>query len=384
MTAINKLHLLRDYWRAVRTASGGAWHQVPPSIHSVLRARIAYDIGPRYHSLFDLIHTPEREWPEFIIDNGLKHLLRKLNPPAAREIVNDKLAFMRHCQQHGLPSIPIVAVIDRAQPEDALNGLEIARWQTLLADAPSELFIKLIDGTWGIDAFVAERNGDGRWNYCGRQGDLAELHAFCLQRLRQRRGWIVQPVMKNHPTLARIMSPNALGTVRAVTHLRGDEAELLFAVLRIPVGKNRADNFSHGASGNLVADLDPATGTLKMPRASRDTAWPDMADVSHHPDTGERIPGFELPFWPELKELVLEAQRTLPALCTLGWDIGVTASGPMIVEANATYDVDLIQVAQRRGLRSILLKQRLEQESISSRRTEQPAQAPDQKPPRSS
>lgn len=351
--------LLQDYHRAIGTAAEASWRRIPGSAYSVLKARLRYDIGPRYHSLYDLIRLPEREWPEFIIDNGLKNILRKINPPEAREIVGDKLAFFRHCQKHDIPTIEILAMIDRNAPADPLNGIEVAQWESLLQSAPAGLFIKLVDGTWGIDAFVAERSGPEKWTYCDQQGSLRDLHSFCMDRLKNRRGWIVQPVLRNHSELLRIMSPSALGTVRAVTCQYGGEVELLFSVLRIPVGTNRADNFAHGSSGNLTAPIDMQTGRVGMARASRSKTWPDMMNVDLHPDTKQTIPGFQLPYWSEMVELVCRAQASLPGLCTLGWDVAITDRGPIVVEANSTYDVDLVQVAQCRGLKSLLLESRL-------------------------
>jgi glutathione synthase/RimK-type ligase-like ATP-grasp enzyme len=71
-----------------------------------------------------------------------------------------------------------------------------------------------------------------------------------------------------------------------------------------------------------------------------------------HPDTGNVIEGFRIPMWAEVVELLERGQRSLPDLRTLGWDIAVTDDGPLIVETNATYDIDIVQVAYQRGVRS--------------------------------
>jgi len=354
------LSLLHDYRKAIGVATRAKSGNVPAGIASVLKARLMYDIGPRHHALYDLARTPEETWPEFIIDNKLKPLLRKINTESARHVVQDKHAFRMHCTQNGLATIPILAKIDRTSPDDPLDGADPCRWNALLADAPDELFVKLIDGTWGTDAFVAKRKTDTLWRYCDQNGSLTDLHAFAMSRLKARRGWIVQPVIHNHPDLTRIMSPNALGTVRAVTYLSGNDTELLYAVLRIPVGANLADNFAHGTSGNLVAPIDIPTGRIGMARVSKGTAWPDIIDISRHPDSGELIEGTHLPHWTAAIELVRAAQSTLPELPTLGWDIAFSDSGPLLVEANSTFDVDILQVAYKRGLRTDFLKNRIE------------------------
>ena len=346
--------LLRDYWFATSTAarnSGCSPLRIAPG---VIKARLRYGIGPRFHSLYDLARVPEHEWSEFVIDERLKKQLRQVNPPEARVIVGDKLAFFRHCRRHAIQTIDILATLDGLDPDDALNGLDLNRWYILLRDAPDRLFFKLVDGTWGIDAFVAERQPSGNWRFCDKEGSLRELHAFSMARLEGRRGWIIQPAVSNHRDLTEILSPTALGTVRAITWLQGDRVEVLKCVLRIPTGSNQADNFAHGASGNLVAPIAPSTGKLGMARASRSKVWPDMMDVDRHIDSNRVITGHPLPYWSELIELVCRAQRSLPDLKTLGWDVAITDDGPVIVEANSTYDVDLVQVAHRQGLRTAL------------------------------
>lgn len=356
---MNILKTLSDYQRAIRVATFRKSGNLPAAILSVLRARALHNIGPRYHSLYDLTRIPEESWDEFIIDNSVKNLLRQINSKEAREVVFDKIAFFRHCETHNLPTIPILATIDHRSPGDPLNGLDPEKWELLLRNAPNDLFIKLIDGTWGIDAFVASRATEELWSYCNQTGTLKDLHTFAMDRLNNRRGWIVQPLVENHRALRPIMSSNALGTIRAVTYANANSIELLYAVLRIPVGQNRADNFAHGTSGNLAAEVDLVSGKIQTPRASKTTVWPDMIDVLRHPDTGSVIRGTVVPYWTELKRLLVKAQGTLHDLPTLGWDVAITDSGPIIVEANSTYDLDIVQVAYNRGVRTDFLENRL-------------------------
>lgn len=353
------LSVVSDYHRAIKTAASGNPFRAAQGLASVLLARAAFDIGPRFHSLYDLARIPRKDWPEFIIDVGLKKVMRRINLPEDRKVVDDKLRFFRHCEAHGLRSIPILSAIDRTSDDLTLNGVDQSRWTEQLRSAPDKVFIKLIDGTWGIDAFAAERRENNNWHFCEQIGSAADLHAFCLERLKGRRGWIVQPLVQSHTELHRIMSSHALGTIRAVTFIEEGAVSLPYAVLRIPVGKNRADNFSHGASGNLVAPIALDTGIVGVARGSKSKEWPEMMDVDTHPDTRNRVSGFALPFWPELKELIVAAHKSLPNLATLGWDVAITDAGPIIVEANATYDVDLLQVALKRGLKSELLNARL-------------------------
>lgn len=244
--------------------------------------------------------------------------------------------------------------MDRNRQEDA--GLGFARnerdWCSRIEAGPDELFIKLIDGTWGINAFGAKRQDSGQWDYCGNAGSAEDLYAFAMRRLGDSRGWLVQQRVRPHRELQKIMSANGLGTVRVVTVMHKGMLGLKFAVLRIPVGDNRVDNFFHGTSGNFVAAVDITTGRIDKARASESRSWPSIVDADEHPETGIKIAGLVVPFWTELKDLVVRAHLSLPGLVTLGWDVAVTNDGPLLVEANGIYDVDLVQVALRRGIKT--------------------------------
>jgi hypothetical protein len=83
--------------------------------------------------------------------------------------------------------------------------------------------------------------------------------------------------------------------------------------------------------------------------------WPTMQELPNHPDSGERIEGFVVPAWDQVIRLALQAQESLPQLKSAGWDIAVTDAGPLLVETNLTYSVDIMQVAHRRGLKRQLM-----------------------------
>lgn len=348
----NLIDSLTDYRLAIATARREHKLSMPRAIRSVLTAKLRYGIGPRFHSLFELATHPESAWPDFLLDEPLKVVLRRMNPEQHREVVNDKLLFMNHCMAHGIATIPLVCAVDR-HPRTACPPALLAKdqsdWCRLIDAGPNEQFVKLINGSWGLDAFLIERRG-GQWHYCGQSGDSAALYAFAMERLGQRRGWIVQPRIRPHPALQAIMSPHGLGTFRVVSVLDNDTPRILYAVLRIPVGMNRADNFVHGSSGNLIAAVDLAAGQLSRARASKSPSWPVMIDVDLHPETGGTITGMTIPQWSELKELVIQSHSTLPDLVTLGWDIALTDDGPLVVETNPTYDIDIIQTALKQGV----------------------------------
>ncbi len=345
-----------DYLKAIHITSGKRISRYPVSTLRILQSRFRYGIGPRLFSLFGLMGQKREKWGDYLVDENLRVILRRINPSSRRKAASDKLAFYEHCLAHGLDTIPVLCAIDNRPPEGQLSELAISsaeEWAVRLQHCREALFIKLIDGTWGKDAFWAEPTGEG-WRFCGHQGSCEDLYKFVTRRFEGKRGCIVQPKIRSHPDLERISAPGALTTLRALTCMVDGTPRVFFAVLRIPVGDNVTDHFAHGESGNIVAPVDTETGRIGSCRGSINKTWPEVVDVSNHPDTGNSIQGSQVPMWDEVLKLIDRGQRSFPYLKTLGWDIAVTESGPVLVEANPTYDVDSVQVSHQRGIGDVL------------------------------
>lgn len=344
--------IFNDYLSAVRHTRSQTGAGLGASIGSVMTARLRYGLGPRMHSLFRLYAHPQREWPDYIVDESLRKHLRKLNPDSERPVLNDKHAFFAHCAKHGLPTIPVIATVPgRDSPESADANTSITHFVAALGREERDIFIKLRAGTWGRNAFRANRVNSDTWRFAGREGGADDIYAHCLAHGETAMGWIVQPCVQAHPVLHGISSPCGLPTIRAITLLNADgSVTIASAVLRIPTGSNVTDNFAHGQSGNLLAPVDIESGRLGRAIGSSDRSWPRIQALKTHPDTGRHIEGTVLPGWDAARNLLQRAQRSLPALRTVGWDITLTADGPVLVEGNGTYDVDLLQVAHDRGI----------------------------------
>jgi hypothetical protein len=310
--------------------------------------------------VFEFARRPRAEWSNFVTDDPtFKKLREDMSPSDAREIANDKALFHGHCVEHRLPTIPLLCLVSKNPAPHYPHVrcvMNLDEWRAAVADAPNDLFIKPINRSFGDGAFTTSRAGE-RLRFADREGSLDELFGYLRAMLEQELGWLVQPRLRCHPALAEIMGPRGLGTVRAVTCMDRGKPRLLLGVLRITVGDNVTDNFHHGSTGNLVAPIDIGTGALGTARGSTRKDWPAMAAFSCHPETGHPIEGFRVPQWAEIVALALKSQQSLPALKSTGWDIAVSPEGPVLVETNALYSLDILQVAHRRGLKRELLRE---------------------------
>ena len=349
---------ISDYLNALICGARGrglAGTMVPAEI---MLARFRYGLGPRLYSLYRLWRKPLREWGDYIDDHPNKPWMHSLNPSARRRLLDDKIAFFRHCVESQLATVPVLGVVSGSDRKETAGLPEIAGPEILaelLARHPDGIFFKPAGGSHGEGAFSAQLLGSGV-RFRGATGTVGELDAYCRSRAAGHEGTLLaEPRLRPARSLLDIMSAHGLGTVRAVTCVSGEQVRLLAASLRIPVGANDADNFLQGASGNLVAGIDSATGRLMPALGSARRDWPEIVPVSRHPETGTVIEGFQLPFWQGLVDLVTRGQRAFAGLRTIGWDVAITDTGPVLVEGNGAYDTDLLQITHDRGFRPTLL-----------------------------
>ena len=177
-------------------------------------------------------------------------------------------------------------------------------------------------------------------------GTQVEVEEFCKS-LDDRHGlgWVMQEPLSAHPLIAEKCGPKISG-VRIHTFLGASGAVATKAVWKINVGRDDSDNFQHGASGNMLAAVDMGTGQVS--RIISGTG-PNQVENPLHPVTGAQLIGFQIPWWPEIKALVCDAQLAFPGFVCPGWDIAVCTDGPKILEVNYFGDIDLSQHAHRQG-----------------------------------
>uniref|UniRef100_UPI000370B6B0 sugar-transfer associated ATP-grasp domain-containing protein n=1 Tax=Thioalkalivibrio thiocyanoxidans TaxID=152475 RepID=UPI000370B6B0 len=350
----------RGYYLAVSQPNPDA-PRVTTRLHGVLKARFRYRIGPRYYSLYRLASVEPSRWNDYVIDNkAYGDNFRSISEERFRSIINRKSLFFAHCVHHSLPTPPVRAIIPPSNgAHTGGDGFDItgpvatnARdWLGLVQTGEGDLFIKSDDGAYGDGAFSATRQSD-RWHYCGRASSLSDLFYYVRERAnRSQTCFIAQSRIHAHDELRSLMSPTAVGCVRIVTYMREGEAHLFCAEIKLTAGNGETDNFGLAANGNMVAAVDMDSGRLAVGYASRSLAWPVIQPIAEHPDTGKRIEGTRLPLWEEVKSLALQAQRSLPEVKTIGWDIAITPEGPLILEGNTTYGLASLQIAHQRGFK---------------------------------
>lgn len=260
-----------------------------------------------------------------------KGVHRLLNPgafPLASNPLKNKRLFAERCRHGGLP-IP-----------DAFEGdpAGIAEW----VGAQGAIVAKPNYASKG-EGVIGFRQIDGAWVSGGRSmsGDrlVSELQAML------RRGGVVQRGCDTHPDLAPI-SPSALPTLRVMTAIDETGAVAVFdRMVRLSAGGPRAvDNFN---AGNIVAGIDPDGRIVRGYRRVGQA----VAAVDLHPASGLPLTGWRVPDLGRAVALARQAHEVFrDGFRVIGWDVGLTASGPCLIEGNWSPGTDILALVSGRGL----------------------------------
>lgn len=111
------------------------------------------------------------------------------------------------------------------------------------------------------------------------------------------------------------------------------------------LGKTIADNFHQGGKGVLV---DIETGKLVGNGIDK------KLNESENSITNIKFDGFQIPYWEEIKEMVLEAALVNDKVNMVGWDVAISKNGPLIIEGNRGPGFDLVQVLLKKGTKYML------------------------------
>ena len=153
--------------------------------------------------------------------------------------------------------------------------------------------------------------------------------------------WIIQDRIRPHPDLAAVV-PDVCPTLRIMTLNQG-EIRVTGAILRFGDGDVPADN---AGAGGIAFFVDESG---KLGRGVHSVNGRSVFRTAH-PRTAVQVSGANVPFWTQALELAMESARKLPQLTYLGWDIAITADGPLVLETNSASGVLSLQKLNDRGL----------------------------------
>jgi len=309
-----------------------------------------------YHLYDDERHTAASK-REFIGDNRCRQITVQVSDKTWWGVLEDKLLAAAVLKAHGVPNPQITAVYhpvrNYAAPAVLRSAEELIEHFRRRMSYPC--FGKLVTGLKSNGASLVEAYDESSDCLClaGRRQvgvtDFAKrVVDYCSTRGAEAfdpsAGYLFQEVVRQHPAI-RERCGERLGTVRLYVGVDNSGPIIFAATWKIAAPQNIADNFWR--PGNLLAALDVQTGEVQ--RVTRGLGI-ELEVLEESPYTGQRLVGFRLPYFDELRRLVLHGAMLFPKIRLQGWDVAIGPDGPVVVEINNGSSFWLCQMASGRGL----------------------------------
>jgi hypothetical protein len=308
-----------------------------------------------WYRLYDPSYHYGRGAPDFLGWALQEKFSTALNPRYAVLPAWDKFVFTQLGTAVGLPVAPIKASYHRSTRIAPVLGRHLKTRE----DVAQFLRDPTIYPLFGKPAFSQQGFGSAYLaGYDPATDTLQQLNgaALSLEDFIQRMdrsidprfhkpecGYLFQEGFTLAPEIHAITRWSALCGVRVMFLNDGGEVKILRSFWKIAVPPNQVDNFSMGRYGNLLADVDAATGEVGRMLGA---FWPQATLLDKHPGSGQPVAGFRLPGWDKVLEACQIGAMAFPLMKIQHWDFALTDKGPIILELN---DIASTQAAQIHG-----------------------------------
>jgi hypothetical protein len=268
----------------------------------MLASSIQYGASPNNYVAFGWFNSPRNHRRTFFTHRDNARLIRRFNSDRAVEIFTDKLRFN-----------------EEFKPYLGRRFLDLAS-----SDLP-ELGEFLLDSTGYL--LKPRREGQGRGITVFPRENVPNIrsHPEALSEL-LRQGGILEEMLESHPALLEAFGAGLL-PVRLITLVRDGRSHIVMAA--VTLGGMRTGRVVNLHTGGWMAPVDVTAGRIEGPAVDK-CGLP----IRTHPETGTPFEGFILPFWDEAVSLAHRLAKVIPEAGFVGWDIGITPNGPVVVEGN--------------------------------------------------
>ena len=312
------------------------------------------DKGPDCFWLYNFEFKSVKEWKQYLTKVEMEQLQLSVNPLAFRYLVDDKLRFYERCSSCGISTPSVLGAIAVTRKLHVPASIPLITQTDQLHDElqkhiGKQLILKSIMGSYGEGFLSIQVDHD---KIRGPEGVNLTAQSIIQHCRNSGLDFLIQERLLPHASLRAIMPGPALATIRVVTIGSGKSFVVPYAFAKIPVSGNLTDNFHHGESGNLLAGINVAAGTLMSAWGPARQKCGGLRRIEKHPETGAFFQGTPVPFWKEILDLARLAAEAFRELLTVGWDIAVTEQGLKVLEGNSHYDPDGPQITLQRGIRS--------------------------------
>ena len=291
--------------------------------------------------IFNDKHFPPAIKKQYLGWRGSHHLDAVLNDSASGILADDKIINYSLLNNLGFPIPKTVATFSRVgrkiSDETLLtNENDLTTFLTTASHYP--LFAKPVFGAYGRGTFALTNYDSSRKAFDNPQSQFLSLGEVTRHATDPfSRGYLFQEKIRQHPEVETVVG-DTVSCLRIIVVLTSHGPKLRLAFWKIARASNITDNFSMGASGNLLGKIDSVDGTITR---VVNGFWPEGSDVLIHPDTKKPLLGMRLPHWQKVISTCLEAAPQFTGIRVQGWDVALCEDHPVLVELNTHADLEV-------------------------------------------
>ena len=195
-----------------------------------------------------------------------------------------------------------------------------------------KIFIKPVDGEGGYGIMIFHLSENNKYI----NNNDVELSETFLSNIGKENNYIIQSGVIQDESITKIY-PSAVNTFRITTENIMGKVRIVCSALRIGRQGKEVDNASQDG---IVLGIDCNSGTCS------DYASTEEGEIFYkHPDSNFVFKNHKINEWNSIVDFTIECASKLPQFTYLGWDIALTEVGPIAIETNLGFSIDLYQIA---------------------------------------
>lgn len=291
-------------------------------------------------------------YKELLGSDALEAFSRSLNPRHTVSAAWDKMLFAIICNAYAIRTTEILAIYKPVGlvPDFVKNHLtDISQLKAFLVREKGPVFIKPVKGALGQGAFLiaeVDKACEQVIDQCGNTLSFEEFYTNTIGMTgatyyNSDAGILLQRPVVQHQAITEFTQTEAPSGLRVLVLNTGSGPYIHRAIWKIIAPGNISDNFSRGKRGNMVAQVDPATGKVS---SAINGYWPSSKLYAEHPVSGRKFASFTLPLWQQVTSEILRASSAIFGMGAMHWDIIVTDSGPVFLELNDFGGTEFLQL----------------------------------------
>lgn len=250
------------------------------------------------------------------------------NKRGKHHILENKINFSKLLSANSVPVAKYLGEIkngvldvENFKPVSLQKNKDVNAIIKSLIDKENIIFIKQVDAS----------GGNGIFKYDNKTiVDLTKIDFT--------KNYIIEKGIIQHSLLNKI-NATSLNTLRVMTYNEGGVIRIPSCFLRIGRENSFVDN---AAAGGVFIHYDLMNNSLG--KLAYTHAGSGGLTYKRHPDSNFIFDSAKLPYSEKVQKLVIQAAKLFPELDLIGWDIGYTEDGPVLVEGNSNPSLLMMQI----------------------------------------